>query len=109
MRKEHIIFFCESCRKPLAHEDPEPELKERGIDKFAVYIKEGSFARTNEEQLIYLQGHYCSLNCLLDRITNGIFSKDMAIIDEFSYNEFLKKMDELGEPMKNLIRNMNGE
>ena len=64
MKQSKIIFMCEQCNKPLAEE----KLEEVDIKEFKIFIREGSFIATSEENSRHIAGYYCSLACLTDKI-----------------------------------------
>ena len=66
MKQSTAIFLCEQCNKPLAEDD----IGMLDINKFKIFIKEGSIIATNDENPKHIGGYFCSIKCLTDKILN---------------------------------------
>jgi len=93
MIKKQVIMFCKQCQKPMTEGEPHPSLKETGIQRCLVSISKGSYVFTDEEQSIYLEGAYCSIKCLINKIIQGK-KEELHEVDEYSFTEFMKSQND---------------
>jgi len=91
MIKKQVIMFCKQCQKPMTEEELHPSLEETGIQRCLVSISKGSYAFIdNQEQSIYLEGAYCSIKCLVNKIMQG---RTLHDVDKYSFTEFMKSQE----------------